>query len=526
MAGTSTDEMRNALQLCLRSMTAGCRFNIVGFGSSYQSLFPASRAYDQATLELATAHVADIEADLGSTELLPALRFVLEGPRSGELPRHVVVLTDGEVTNTVIELGAAHAHEARIFTFGIGYGASQHLVRGLARAGGGAAEFIYPGERIEPKVVRQLSRLLSPALTEVRLEWIGGTVAQAPTRMPAVFAGGRLLVYGFVKDRRPGLLRLTATTPSGPVSFEVPVPDDAAGSHGSLRTLAARARIRELEEGSEWLSARGSQQRDRKVSSARNEIVALSLRYGVLSRETSFVAVERRDTPVLEGVKLRKVPIALTTGWGGLPRPAIPTALRLRVDAYETAAPPGRPPIRPGSAAPGSARSTPPVRMPFSSPPHPGDADFLFDEDDEADEEDNLPRSVRNHGRSQRPAGARPGASQARPETTTADSGVVALIVLQGADGPWDLTVELASLLGRDFEELRAALPAVSGSPAQVRRVWATALAIAWLERHAADREGEWHLVAEKGRNWILQTRVVPSGGRPWTELAAEYLAG
>jgi hypothetical protein len=103
---------------------------------------------------------------------------------------------------------------------------------------------------------------------------------------------------------------------------------------------------------------------------------------------------------------------------------------------------------------------------------------------------------------------------------------VVALIVLQGADGSWDLTVELASLLARGFEELRAALPAVSGSPAQVRRVWATALAIAWLERHAADRQGEWHLVAEKGRNWIQQTRVVPSGGRPWTELAAEYLAG
>ena len=60
--------------------------------------------------------------------------------------------------------GAQHAAHARIFTFGIGAGASQHLVNGLARAGGGSAEFIHPGERIEPKVVRQFGRLLSPAL--------------------------------------------------------------------------------------------------------------------------------------------------------------------------------------------------------------------------------------------------------------------------------------------------------------------------------------------------------------------------
>ena len=85
--------------------------------------------------------------------MLPALQFAL-GQRSRiELPRQLVILTDGEVTNTdaVLELATQHAGEARIFTFGIGAGASHHLVRGLARAGGGTAEFIYPGERIEPE---------------------------------------------------------------------------------------------------------------------------------------------------------------------------------------------------------------------------------------------------------------------------------------------------------------------------------------------------------------------------------------
>ena len=321
MGGDSIDEVRNALQLCLRSMTTGCRFNIVGFGSTYESLFSnGSRAYDQSSFETANAHVAAMGADLGGTELLPALQSVLEQPVSAELPRQVVILTDGQVTNTdgVLALARAHASTARIFTFGIGAGASHHLVRGLARAGGGTAEFIFPGERIEPKVLRQVARLLSPALTDVRVEWVGGDVTQAPTKIPPVFARGRLLVYGFVKAGRPSSVRLAATSPSGPLVFDVPVPEVDPGSLRTVSTLAARARIRELEEGSEWLTARGSQQKDRKASSARGEIIALSVRYGVMSRETSFVAIERRDTPVIGDVKLRKVPIALTTGWGGL----------------------------------------------------------------------------------------------------------------------------------------------------------------------------------------------------------------
>ncbi len=40
MEGTSIEEVRNALQLCLRSMNHGCTFNIVGFGSKYQLCFP------------------------------------------------------------------------------------------------------------------------------------------------------------------------------------------------------------------------------------------------------------------------------------------------------------------------------------------------------------------------------------------------------------------------------------------------------------------------------------------------------
>ena len=494
MGGDSIDEVRNALQLCLRSMTTGCRFNIVGFGSTYESLFSnGSRAYDQSSFEKATAHVAAMEADLGGTELLPALQSVLEQPVSAELPRQVVILTDGQVTNTdaVLALANAHASTARIFTFGIGAGASHHLVRSLARAGGGTAEFIFPGERIEPKVLRQVARLLSPALTDVRVEWVGGDVTQAPTKIPPVFARGRLLVYGFVKAGRPSSVRLAATSPSGPLAFDVPVPEVDPGSLRTVSTLAARARIRELEEGSEWLTARGSQQKDRKASSAKSEIIALSVRYGVISRETSFVAIERRDTPVIGDVKLRKVPIALTTGWGGLLE-------RRQLTAASTV---GAPPIiMPGRAA---SSITAILEM--------------------CDRGPSVPTTASRHSIFEA-ANLRHSRPSPRPSSDFPRAGMHALIVLQAADGSWELTKKLADLIGRDLSDLRAAIEDARGSRDDVRRAWATALALAWLEQYAAAANDEWRRLAEKAREWIDATPAIPPGGGTWMDAARQSL--
>ena len=503
MAGTSIEEVQNALQLCLRSMTSGCRFNIVGFGSRFESLFPeGSRIYDQSTLDIATKHVTAMQADLGGTELLPALQSVLEQAPSPELPRQVVIMTDGQVSNTdeIVALARAHAASARIFTFGIGAGASHHLVRGLARAGGGTAEFIYPGERIEPKVLRQVARLLSPALTDVRVEWAlpvearsakaGGSVTQAPVRIPPVFAGGRLTVYGFVKGARPSNVRLTATSPSGPLSFDVPV-SASVSSTRTVATLAARARIRELEEGDEWLSTRGSQQKDRKASGVRNEIIELSIRYGLMSRETSFVAVERRETPVIGDVKLRKVPIALTTGWGGLQRP-------LHVHMRALAAPMAdMAPRMPGTAAMERLSAS-------SSPSAIARAGALFNR---------VKPTFRLRVEEPRPLPVERG-----------PSAMQRLIVLQAADGSWRLTKELASILERDLAQLRSAIDGATGSQDDVLNAWATALALEWLRRHAADVEDQWRLLATKGQTWLNRTPARPPGGDTWTDAAARFL--
>ena len=98
--GGSIADARKALLLFLKSLPAGCYFNIVGFGSRYASLFPKSVPYNQENLETATAHARSIAADMGGTELLLPLRYVFFQELLPSLPRQVFVITDGAVSNT------------------------------------------------------------------------------------------------------------------------------------------------------------------------------------------------------------------------------------------------------------------------------------------------------------------------------------------------------------------------------------------------------------------------------------------
>jgi Ca-activated chloride channel family protein len=472
MDGSSIEEVRNALQLCLRSLVPGSRFDIIGFGGRVVSLFGDSVPYDETTLARATEHVASLRADLGGTEILPALKAVFERSRS-ELPRQLVIFTDGEVTNTdaVLALIGKQASHARVFTFGIGRGASAHLVRGVARAGHGEAEFIYPGERLEAKVLRQFARMMTPALTDVTVEWNGLAIRTAPTIAPVVFGGGRVMVYAWLKDARPGTATLTARGPRGVVSHTVAIDPGGAAAGTTIASLAARTRIRELEEGQEWLSGRGSQQIERHAGQVREEIVRLACTYHLVSRETSFVAVEQREVPVEREMQLRRIPVALTSGWGGFDEVRDSRARQLALDVDYDAI--------------DGASSVQFMQARFESSPRMPEASSRL----------GLPigRRLREAF-----AGKDRGLRSARPPLD-------ALVALQRADGSWELTEKLARAVGVEWAQLVSESAQVSGTPDD-RRVFATMVALAWLARQASEWRDEWQLLARKAEGWVSAT--------------------
>ena len=100
MSGGFIKSASETLVLFLKSIPPGCHFNIIGFGSRHQSLFPKSVPYDQKNLDTAVHHAEGLQADLGGTELLSPLRHIFDLPLLSGLPRQVFVLTDGSVSNT------------------------------------------------------------------------------------------------------------------------------------------------------------------------------------------------------------------------------------------------------------------------------------------------------------------------------------------------------------------------------------------------------------------------------------------
>lgn len=317
MAGSSIEQAKKALGLFLRGMEAGTRFNVYRFGSTYEKLFPDSIIYDSANLDIALELLARVDANLGGTELLAPLRDIYNKQPPEGFARSIVLLTDGEIGNEDDVLKLARSdRRTRLFTVGIGYGPNEYLIRRAAVLSGGASEMAAPGERIEPKVLRLFRKVGARGVRDLRLA-CPAPVEQAPTNQVA-YEGECVSTFARMplEAGLPSVVGLSGIINGVDMKWQVSL-TSVDGSGIPLPFLWARSKVSDLEEGN--VQASGSRQVERKDQDIKSSIVAISRQYGLLSRETSLVAVEARvQAEKTKGeTVLRRVPVMLTKGWGG-----------------------------------------------------------------------------------------------------------------------------------------------------------------------------------------------------------------
>ncbi|CAD8111359.1 unnamed protein product [Paramecium primaurelia] len=175
MAGSKIYKAKQSLILFLKSLPEDCRFNIISFGTKFESLWSDSIQYSQDTLEQAINHVYNMEANMLGTEILRPLSEIVYNKSYGKSKTttlNIFLLTDGEVEATpIIDLVKKNNQaETRIYTLGIGQGCSQNLIKRLAEVGNGKFQFVSDIEDINAKVIDLLEDSLTPYLKGFNLE--------------------------------------------------------------------------------------------------------------------------------------------------------------------------------------------------------------------------------------------------------------------------------------------------------------------------------------------------------------------
>ncbi|MEA3406646.1 MAG: VIT domain-containing protein [Chloroflexota bacterium] len=308
MRGEKLAQAKRALKYVLRNLHENDRFNIISFATSTRLY--AWTPQEIAERDEAYAFVNELEAG-GGTNIDQALKETLEqtgGKRFDTLcvdhgavtqsikPPVVIFLTDGLATEgetrtkAILEHARASASErVQIFAFGVGYDVNTVLLDRLSQEHNGTSSYVKPGESIERIISSFYDKISSPVLSDVSLE-LGQVHAEEifPSPLPDLFAGNQLLVLGRYRQggrttvRMKGLVNGRATTYTfRDVYFQ------KEGGEGFIPRLWATRKIGHLLTQIRLYGAEGE---------LVDEIIRLSLEYGIVTPYTSFLVDETEDT--------------------------------------------------------------------------------------------------------------------------------------------------------------------------------------------------------------------------------------
>ncbi len=269
------------------------RFSVLAFDSTVETPATLSAGLVAATDRhrfRAVEYLATVEARGGTEMAEPLDRAVKLLRDSGaDAGDHILVLiTDGQVGNEdqVLKKLGTRLRGIRVFTIGIDRAVNEGFLRRLAERGGGSCELVESEDRLDEVMSKIHRRIGTPVLAGLNLEPEGLAIEPGevvPRRLPDLFAGSPLLILGRYRGRPEGSIALRGT--------------DAAGK-GHVESVAARVRENPAIAAA-WARGQVRQLEDRYAAgdgdrtSLEKAIVAISLRFQVLSRFTAYVAIDR-----------------------------------------------------------------------------------------------------------------------------------------------------------------------------------------------------------------------------------------
>lgn len=300
------EKARKAMLFGIRTLRDGDRFNIINFAGE-EHLMERGLITANAEGKKRGEEFINKLQPTGGTNINDSLIASLKQFERGDRPKMLVFMTDGlptvgetRVEKIVSNLKDAKTLDIRIFPFGFGYDVNTTLLDRIGSENSGDSDYVQPKEDLEIKVSNFFSRVSSPVLSELELDF-GPLLTDYmyPNKLTDLFRGMQLTIIGRYKntnDLNNITLRLTGKAAKENRSFtysdlDFPVRND---DNDFLPRLWASRRVGWL---LEQIRANG------ETKELRDEVADLGTRYGLVTPYTSYLATDgsmaniRRDAP-------------------------------------------------------------------------------------------------------------------------------------------------------------------------------------------------------------------------------------
>ena len=287
MSGRPMAASKRLMKRFIAGMNPDDSFQVIRFSSSASSLSPTPLENTEVNRARGLAYVDGLSGG-GGTQMIEGIKAALDFEPDPDRQRMVFFLTDGYIGNETQILAAIRERvgDTRLYSLGVGSSPNRYLIDEMANEGHGFSQYVRLKDDPAPAVDRFYRRLNMPVLTAVETDWDGlDVIDPLPASVPDLFDNQPVFLVG--RYRNPGSATVVLRGRRGhgwaeiPVEVELP---EYKRSNPVLEQLWARRKIAELMR----LQVR------REIPEVREQVLALALEYHLMSRYTSFVAVERK----------------------------------------------------------------------------------------------------------------------------------------------------------------------------------------------------------------------------------------
>ncbi len=296
MSGTKIIQAKNAATYIVNNLNQGDKFNIVDFETNVYAFRNRHVLYTSQARDSALTYIQNIQAG-GSTNISGAFSTAVPhfNVANDSTANIIIFLTDGMPTVGITERTALLNHvrtliqttETKIFlySFGIGNDVDQQLLTLMSSQNNGFAEFLLNDE-VESRITNFYQRIKNPVLLSPTVTFSSTFINNVyPSPLQNLYIGQQMIVSGRYTESGPLNVVLSGRAFNQPVSYNYSFNrlDTADVRYQFLTKIWAKQKIEYLLAIYYTLNPNSPE-----AIALKQQIIALSVAYGVISPFTSF----------------------------------------------------------------------------------------------------------------------------------------------------------------------------------------------------------------------------------------------